>query len=158
RVTPDAARAFAARAVGMLNAGYAPAHALTPDLGRLDVAFSRAQRALGAGRVAVPGTPKPSLVTWYFQRAAIDGMTVPFFLEVIVNPDVPSAERPFVVAHEWAHLAGYAAESEANFVAWLTCISGDPLERYSGWLAAYEHVASVLSREDRRALVLDAGP
>ena len=52
-------------------------------------------------------------------------MTDPFFLEVIVNPDVLPIERPFVVAHEWAHLAGYADESEANFVAWLTCAHGD---------------------------------
>ena len=51
-------------------------------------------------------------------------MTDPFFLEVIVNPDVLDIERPFVIAHEWAHLAGYADESEANFVAWLTCLEG----------------------------------
>ena len=58
-------------------------------------------------------------------RAAIDGMTDPFFLEIIINPDVLPFERPFVLAHEWAHLAGYANEAEANFVAWLTCIRGD---------------------------------
>ena len=33
-------------------------------------------------------------------------------------------ERPFVVAHEWSHLAGFADESEANFVGWLTCLRG----------------------------------
>ena len=69
--------------------------------------------------------PKRSLLGLYFRWAAIDGMTDPFFLEIIVNPDVLPVERPFVVAHEWAHLAGYADESEANFVAWLTCAHGD---------------------------------
>ena len=64
-------------------------------------------------------------------------MTDPFFLEVIVNTDVLDIERPFVIAHEWAHLAGYADESEANFVAWLTCLEGDSLARYSGWVSAY---------------------
>ena len=68
--------------------------------------------------------PKRSLLTYYFRRAAIDGMTDPYFLEVIVNPDVLDFERPFVVAHEWAHLAGYSNEAEANFLAWLTCIKG----------------------------------
>ena len=96
--------------------------------------------------------PKRSLLGLYFRWAAIDGMTDPFFLEVILNPDVLPVERPFVVAHEWAHLAGYADESEANFVAWLTCAHGDARARYSGWLALYAHVSGALPREDRRAL------
>ena len=57
-----------------------------------------------------------------------------------------------MLAHEWAHLAGYADESEANFVAWLTCARGDALARYSGWLALYAHLSDALPREDRRAL------
>ena len=79
-------------------------------------------------------------------------MTDPFFLEIILNPDVLPSERPFVLAHEWAHLAGYADESEANFVAWLTCIRGSAAARYSGWLSAYQHVSSGLPLQDRRAL------
>ena len=103
--------------------------------------------------------PKRSLLALYFRRAAVDGMTDPIFLEIVVNPDVLPVERPFVIAHEWAHLAGYAGESEANFIAWLTCTKGDDLARYSGALAAYEHAASALSRADRRALArLDPGP
>ena len=98
------------------------------------------------------GPSKRSLLELYFRKAAIDGMTDPFFLEVIVNPDVLPSERPFVLAHEWAHLAGYADESEANFVAWLTCIRASPAARYSGWLSAYQHVASGLPAQDRRAL------
>ena len=46
-------------------------------------------------------------------------MTDPFLLETLLAPDLLDVERPFVIAHEWAHLAGYADESEANFVAWL---------------------------------------
>ena len=93
------------------------------------------------------------------RQAAIDGMTNPFFLEIILNPDLLPAERPMVLAHEWAHLAGYAHETEANFVAWLTCLQGDSMSRYSAWLSAYGHASSVLSRDDRRALPpLDEGP
>ena len=44
-------------------------------------------------------------------------MTDPFLLETLIAPDLLEVERPFVIAHEWAHLAGYADESEANFVA-----------------------------------------
>ena len=132
---------------------YAPAaHAGAVEARRLEAAFAAAQRHPRRDRAAVPGVPKKSLLGYYFRSAAIDGMTDPLFLEIIVNPDVLPFERPFVIAHEWAHLAGYANEAEANFVAWLTCVQGDALARYSGWLAVYEHVWSVLPRADRAAL------
>ena len=38
---------------------------------------------LGASRLAVTGRPKRSFAGWYFRYAAIDGMTVPVFLEII---------------------------------------------------------------------------
>ena len=89
--------------------------------------------------------------TFYFRWAAIDGMTNPFFLEIIVNPDLLPSSGRSSLAHEWAHLAGYADESEANFVAWLTCLRGDARARYSGWLAAYSTCGG-LPPADRRAL------
>ena len=67
-------------------------------------------------------------------------MTDPFFLETLLAPDLLDVERPFVIAHEWAHLAGYADESEANFVAWLTCRRGSPRAQYSAGLALFGHV------------------
>jgi hypothetical protein len=64
-----------------------------------------------------------------------------------------------VLAHEWGHLAGYADESEASFLAWLTCLRGDALARYSGWLAAYRRAAGGLPRAARAGLPpLDPGP
>jgi hypothetical protein len=91
--------------------------------------------------------------------AAIDGMTDPFFLEITINPDTLPFERPFVTLHEWAHLAGYAHEAEANFVAWLACTQGNDLARYSGWLAIYEHASASLPRAERLAVrsALDPG-
>lgn len=159
RVTPAAARAFTAGATDLLNRGYAAAHADEPDEAALARGFAEAQRLLGASRLAVPGVPKASTLSFYFRYAAIDGMTDPIFLEVILNPDVLAVERPFVLAHEWAHLAGYADESAANFVAWLACTRGDPAAQYSGWLAAYEHTVAVIPRRDRASLPpLDQGP
>jgi hypothetical protein len=158
-VTRERARTIAAEAVRLVNDTYAEAHGGT-DPSSLPAAFAGAQRRLGARVLAVPGVPKRSLLGLYFRWAAIDGMTDPFFLEIIVNPDVLPVERPFVVAHEWAHLAGYADESEANFVAWLTCAHGDALARYSGWLALYAHLSNALPRDDRRPLadLLGSGP
>ena len=121
------------------------------DVG-LAKSMAEVERWLGASRTAIVAQPKRSLLTWYFRNAAIDGMTDPFFLEIILNPDLLPSERPFTLAHEWAHLAGYADESEANFIAWLACVRGAPEARYSGWLAAYQYLAAVLPRDDRKVL------
>ena len=42
----------------------------------------------------------------FFRWATVDGMVNPFGLEVLINPDVLPIERPYVVAHEWGHIAG----------------------------------------------------
>lgn len=157
RITNERALAFGRGAVEAINSGYDAAHAREADFARLAEAFRDAQRALAPGRTAVAGRPKRSVLGLYFRWAAIDGMTDPFFLEVIVNPDVLPVERPFVLAHEWAHLAGYANETEASFVAWLTCLRADDAARYSGWLAIYSHLVVTLPREARREVVTSLG-
>jgi hypothetical protein len=160
RVNKDAVFALGRETVARVNEMHVHANGGAGDGPSLETAFAEAERALGVRRTTAIGRPKLSLLAFYFRWAAIDGMTDPFFLEIIVNPDVLAFERPFVVAHEWSHLAGYADESEANFVAWLACIRGDSLARYSGWLSLYEHLSAALPREDRRTLLasLDPGP
>jgi hypothetical protein len=133
---------LATTAVDRLNALHDPAHAqgwatdgaIDPDL---VASFERVTRDLGAGHVTLVGRPKRSLLDWYFQRAGVSGMTDPFFLETLVAGDLLPFERPFVVAHEWSHLAGLVNEGEANLAGWLTCINGSPSDRYSGWLFMY---------------------
>jgi hypothetical protein len=158
RITRENAVRVGNQAVTIVNADYAGAHAAAADARSLREAFARAQTLLGDPLLAATGVPKRSLLGFYFRWAAIDGMTDPFFLEIILNPDVLPVERPFVLAHEWAHLAGYADEAEANFVAWLTCTQGDALARYSGWLALYGHLARAVPPSDRRALAQALGP
>jgi hypothetical protein len=115
-------------------------------------AFAAVHQKLGGVTEVRLAQPKHSLLTWYFRRAAIDGMTDPLFLEIILTPDLLPFERPQTLTHEWAHLAGYADESEANFISWLTCVRGTPVARYSGWLFGYQHLLRVLPREDRKTL------
>ena len=160
RITLDAARELARDAVGRVNELYHAAHVPQQDGPGLERAFAAAQRRLGTAAETVTGVPKRSALELYFRWAAIDGMTVPFFLEIILNPDILPIERPFVLAHEWGHLAGYADEDEANLIAWLTCLEGNAISQYSGWLAIYGHVMSGLSREDRASISaqLNAGP
>jgi hypothetical protein len=157
-VSAPATNALALRTVAELNRLYLAAHGAPDSLDRLAAAFDAAHRALGASSSIVPGRPKNTLLGGYFHNAAIAGMTDPFFLETLVAPDLLDVEMPFVIAHEWAHLAGYADESEANFLAWLTCTRGDARTQYSGWLTLYGHVYA--AADNRRALQqsLTAGP
>lgn len=165
RVTRDAAIAMAQTSVREMNRLHPLAHAMPwPSLQSLPAtlggAFSRAQRDLGQPRGAVPGRPKATLLQPYFRWAAIDGLTDPFFLETLVNTDALPIERPFIVAHEWSHLAGFAHEAEANFLGWLICQQADPQAQYSAWISLYWHLASSLPAAERRAIdaVLEAGP
>ena len=119
-------------------------------------------RLLGRPRPTVAGTPKPTLLGAYFRMAGVDGLTAPAALETLLNPDLTPAERPFVLAHEWAHLSGYAPEADANFVGWLvaTDATADAVSRYSGWLfLVMETAAQVPLAARRDALArLGAGP
>jgi hypothetical protein len=162
-VTIDAARDLGRRSARELNSLYEPAAASRNRAsGDADLAgaFSAALRAVGSAGLTRPARPKRTLLDPYFLSAGVDGMTDPFFLETLVASDLLPFERPFVVAHEWGHLAGFADEGEANFIGWLTCIRGSPEVRYSGWLFLYREVTSGLSERDRTGIVdaLAAGP
>ena len=86
-------------------------------------------------------------------------MIDPFFLETLVATGLLPFERPFVVAHEWSHLAGFADEGEANFVGWLTCLHASPGAQYSGWLFLYSEVVdSLRPRRDRTEVLARLAP
>jgi hypothetical protein len=151
RITSASRLTLASWAEDEMNADYGRAHQAPESLDDLRVAFNDALRAMG-GPGIVPGRPKPTLLGAYFHQASIAGMTDPFLLETLLAPDLLDVERPFVIAHEWAHLAGYADESEANFIAYLTCRRGDARARYS---AALEMIFFTgLTRDPKRALTL----
>jgi hypothetical protein len=123
-VSREQALALARLAVAQVNA---LERSQPRDSDHTDLAQSLAaiEQLLGARVPARVASAKRSLVTWYFRKAGIDGMTDPFFLEIIVNPDLLPFERPFTLAHEWAHLAGYADEAEASAIGWSACMLGD---------------------------------
>jgi hypothetical protein len=103
------------------------------------------------GRIT-PATPKTSLADPFLGVTGVAGFTNPFGLEVILNSDLLQIEKPFTLAHEWAHLAGFADESEANFVALLACARSKAAAiRYSGWLAIYPYLRPTRSDLDRVA-------
>jgi len=126
----------------------------------LEASYRRLQARLTPGTNPRPGVAKWSVLTYYFERAGVSGMTDPFFLEVLVDRDLLPFERPFVLAHEWSHLAGYADEAEANFVGWLTCVNAGAPASYSGWLYLYSEALGALPASERPALIraLGRGP
>lgn len=127
---------------------------------RMRDAYHAVLSDLSDARTTVPGRLKASLLGPYFRWTSVDGMINPFGLEVLANPDLLEFEKPFVAAHEWAHLAGYADESEASFVGFLTCMRAATPAAYSGWLFLYWEVNSEIGPGDRRQLAsrLEEGP
>lgn len=160
----DAVLALGREAASQLNTLHADAHRagwVQPiDDRQLRQAFVDVQRMLTDAPAATPGRLKATFFGPYFRWTGVDGMINPFGLEVLSNPDLLDFERPFIAAHEWAHLAGYADESEASFVGWLTCMQAGVPARYSGWLFLYWQTNSEVDAAARARLspALAAGP
>ncbi len=140
RVTPERVNALAAHAVERANATRAGAgdRATREDeaaatVRALPPAFQQTLADLGFPP-ARPARPKTPVLTFYFNATGVSGMTNPFGLETLVAGNLLPFERPLVVAHEWAHLAGRGSESEAGFIGILTCLRSDELAQYSAWL------------------------
>jgi len=165
RVNGAAARRAGAAAVERLNALHDRAHAAGwPAAGAIDADLTAGLHAavadLRRGAVIVPARPKRSALDLYFRRAGVDGMTDPLFLETLIASNVLPFERPFVVAHEWSHLAGFADEGDANFVGFLACMRSSTGAQYSGWLFLYSELAQAIGPRDAAPIAerLGEGP
>ena len=113
---------------------------------RLAGPFQQALQRLGMPATAT-GRPKSSVVlTPFFTAAGVTGMVNPLVLESIVHPDLLPFERPMVLAHEWAHLAGFADEADASAVGWLACTLGDPDLAYSAHFFVVIETAGAMPR------------
>jgi hypothetical protein len=112
---------------------------------RLEPSFQAGLVRLGLPPMPVAGRPKVShVLTPFFTAAGVTGMLNPVALESIVHPDLLPFERPMVLAHEWAHLAGVADEADASAVAWLACVTGDAALAYSAHFFVVLETASAL--------------
>lgn len=88
---------------------------------------------------------KQIVLSEYMTYTHISGMYTYFTGEANLNTNYPYFVNVYTVAHEMAHQRGIARENEANFMAYLVCItSDDPYMRYSGYLNMYEYLASPL--------------
>jgi hypothetical protein len=156
RVDAQTVAAFGRRVVDGLNATAPAAHAerartegqLEADIDR---SFAPVVRRLGDTYAVAVSRPKRTIFNFWFAMAGVGGQWDPFAYETLLNADFLPFERPFIIAHEWGHVAGFGDESDANLIAALTTLrSPDPFIRYSGLFWAY----GFLPEDDRRLLKL----
>jgi hypothetical protein len=164
-VSRERGAAFAHVTVAQLNALHVAAHG-SPWPTRADLPavlgplLAEVLPPLGVTRRPRLPVPRGTLLDWYFRAGGIDGLTNPFGLEIVLNSRVLPVELPALVAHEYAHLAGFADEADASVVAWLACQGGSPALRYSSALAVLPHLLTGLPRATQGEVVdrLGEGP
>lgn len=92
---------------------------------------------------------KPSLLSTLVSYAGYSGYYNPFTGEAQLNTDLPKFITPFVACHEMAHQLGYASESEANFVGYLTAThSNNSLFIYSAYFDVFMSTNGELFAKD----------
>lgn len=103
---------------------------------------------------------KPQLLYSFGNYIGFLGYFNPFTSEAQLNTTIPKILLPVVCCHEMAHQLGYASESEANFIGYITCRqSPDASFRYSAYFDLFSYTISdlyfkdsLLAREKIKAL------
>lgn len=95
------------------------------------------------------GEVKPVLASRAMSYTETVGIYIPFTMEANINIDTIYYNQPVDAIHELAHLRGIMLEDEANYVAYLACISSnEPDFIYSGYMLAYIYASNQLYNED----------
>jgi hypothetical protein len=120
------------------------------ELDRLvDAAVAAAVMELEGRMPPVVSPLKGDLGTGFLAWQGTRGVISPLTLEAHVNLDLPPFALAFSAAHEKAHLAGFARERDANFLAWYALSrADDPRLRYAGQLGVIQYFLNA----DTRAL------
>lgn len=93
---------------------------------------------------------KPIMLSEPFTYTHISGIYSFMTGESNINTNYPDYIVASSAAHELAHQRGIAREDEANFVAFLVCISSDEkFIQYSGYLDVYQNVMNALYSADK---------
>ena len=163
RVTPEAVRALAELAVARANLLHGPAHAagfpaINASPQPLIDALHAVEKDLGRPRPTVIATPKWTILAPFYRASGVSGQLGPFFLETLLNPDLTGPERLAVLGHEWAHLSGFAPESDASFVGLLAAMRSGPAGEYSAWLDLVSEASSQLQPVTQRLVLQQLGP
>ena len=94
---------------------------------------------------------KPVILSEPMTYTHISGVYTYFTGEANVNTNAPDYSIPYTMAHELAHQRGIAREDEANFIAFLVCISTDDnYIKYCGYMNLCEYVLNALYSADQK--------
>ncbi len=90
---------------------------------------------------------KLSLYNGFMNYTGILGYYNPFTTESQFNPNLPSTNIPFTLAHEMSHQLGYAREQEASFIAYLCAKNSKNIDlQYSAQLYVLKSLLRTLSK------------
>lgn len=96
--------------------------------------------------------PKELIVSEVLSYQGLTGIYLPFFVEANYNGDMTDYNIPFTACHELSHLRGFMQEQEANFIAFLACVSSERADfQYSGYLSGWVYCMNALYRADQES-------
>lgn len=94
---------------------------------------------------------KSSLISTPLSYMGFGGYLNPFTNEAQVNCNLPLYNLPTTACHEMSHQLGYASESEANFIGFMTSIYNDDIYfQYSGYSFALKYCIRNIERFDEQ--------
>jgi len=107
----------------------------------VDEAFRNQADVLGLSYPTRKIKPKSMFAETFFSKRSVFGYYNPFFSEVYVSSMCQLIDYPIILAHEKAHRAGIARETDANFYAWFICYKSESDElRYCANLFLIRHL------------------
>lgn len=154
-VTPEP---FETAALARALAAILRDNAAAPEVWDADLASARSalRRVTGRleGRAAtLPRHVKRTPPGFLIFTGGATGLTVPWTLEAYVDRALPYPAALATALHELAHVAGYAGEAEADFVAALAGLSAEsPSLRYAVAQPLFLRAAQTLPPEGYRTL------
>lgn len=96
--------------------------------------------------------PKGLIFSQLLSMQQLSGIYSPFTIEANYNNDMLDYYIPFTTCHELSHLRGFMQEEEANFIAFLACISSDDIDfQYSGYMLGLSYCMNTLYKIDYEA-------
>jgi hypothetical protein len=104
--------------------------------------------------VGSKAAPKRLLSGRIFALGGATGVFVPFTGECCVSDDVYCSVLPFAMCLQLGRRLGYARQEEAEFAAFLACVSQEsPEYLYSGYFVAFSYCYNALYAIDEKAAV-----
>lgn len=123
------------------------------DLTSARTALRRVTGRLEGRPATLPRHVKRTPPGFLIATGGATGLTVPWTLEAYVDRALPYPAALATALHEYVHLAGYAGEAEADFVAALAGLSAESASlRYATALPLFLRAAGTLPPERYRTL------